>query len=470
MRKLFMILRIGAIFVGLALASNASLKESRAVTFSKDVAPILYRSCAQCHRPGDVAPFSALTYKDVRPWARSIREKVVTREMPPWHADPRYGDFTNNARLSRKEIDTLVAWVDQGADEGDPADLPSVPESVEGWRIGKPDLIFAMPQDYTVNPGDADKYVQALVQTRFKEDRWVQAAEIRPGNKRVVHHAIAHVITPEMIAKTRAGNPGGLTEGEPSIFYKTGGLSRVRPEAPVIDDGAVHQSGGSVFRWRGDEQASDVRSILLAGYAPGKEPDIYPPGAAKLVPAGSIILLQLHYSSFLGSPGKLEKDRSSIGLVFAKGPVEKRVETLTIQNHFFRIPQGASNHRVSASYLFDRDVSVISYMPHMHLRGKAMTYEAVYPDGRRETLLSVPRFNFNWQLMYTLKRPVMIPKGTKLVVTGTFDNSRGNKYNPNPTIDVRWGEFTSDEMMIGWLDYFVPNATTPELSVWRGDR
>jgi hypothetical protein len=449
----------------LILALRSSGAAGREVTYSRDVAPIFYKRCADCHRPGDIAPFSVLTYKDVRPWARSIREKVLTREMPPWHADPRYGEFRNDARLSQKEIDTIVAWVDQGAKEGDPKDLPPLPEFINGWHIGKPDVVLSMAEEYTVEPNAPDNYINFFIPTNFKEDKWIQAAEIHPGNKKVVHHVIAFIQTPEMIARLRDPNQRRSSlGGAQSIFYKDGTLFRVKMDAPVIDDGANAPNGGSVFKRRIGEEGTDPFSILLAGYAPGKDPDIYPAGMAKKVPAGSVIMLQMHYSSFRGALDKPEKDRTSVGLIFAKEPPQKRVMTLGVQNHYFKIPPGAENHEVTASYTFDRDVQLLDYMPHMHLRGKDMKYEVIYPDGKRETLLWVPKFSFNWQTMYRLKNPVNIPKGTRMIITAHFDNSPKNKYNPDPTKAVRWGDPTYDEMMIGWMDYLIPNTTQPDVA------
>jgi hypothetical protein len=454
-----------AVLIARVAGGSASASANREVTFTRDVAPILFKKCAECHRPNDVAPFSLLTYKDARPWARAIREKVITREMPPWHADQRYGDFSNDARLSQKDIDTIVTWVDQGAPEGDPKHLPPIPKYIDGWRIGTPDQIFSMSEEYIIEPGAPDDYFVFTIPTRFKEDKWIQAAEIRPSNRRLVHHAIAHILTPQTIARSRQGNigSGAKTEDEPPIFYRQGSLSRVKMDAPVIDDGARAVNGGSLFKRRASDEGSDLFSILLTSYAPGKGPDVYDLGMAKKVPAGSVIVLQIHYSSFRGSLDKPEKDRTSVGLIFAKEPPANRVVTLTVPNHFFKIPPGDDNHEVTASYIFEEDVRLINYMPHMHLRGKDMKYEALYPDGRRETLLWVPRFNFNWQATYYLKKPISIPKGTKAIVTAHFDNSARNKYNPDPKRAVRWGDPTYDEMMIGWMEYVVPNSRKNEI-------
>lgn len=439
-------------------ASTATLDKPE-VTFSKDVAPIFYQRCAECHRPNDMAPFSVLTYKDVQPWVESIRERVTAKEMPPWHADSGYGEFLNDRRLKPEEIETIATWVSQGAKEGNPEDLPPAPKLVRGWKMGKPEYVLGMSEPYTIEAHSPDSYVYVTFPTKFKEDKWVQAAEILPGNGRVVHHVIAHVLTPEAVSSgaKRDNAEFPQAENEPTIFYKQGSLSRVRMNAPVIDDGANAPNGGSVFKRRTDDGAAGY-SVLLASYAPGKGPDIYPPGTAKLIPAGSNIVLQIHYSTFHGDFKTPQTDRTIVGLIFAKEPPEKRAVTFTVPNQFFKIPAGAANHKVTAAYTFDREVQLISYMPHMHLRGKDMKYEVVFPDGRRETLLWVPKFEFNWQTVYRLKHPITIPKGTRIIVTAHFDNSAKNEHNPDPTKAVRWGDPSYDEMMIGWIEYVVANS------------
>ncbi|MEP6912297.1 MAG: cytochrome c [bacterium] len=440
-------------------SANSGTSDKNEVTFSKDVARIFYQHCAECHRPNDMAPFSVLNYKEVLPWAESIREKVQAREMPPWHADSRYGEFLNDRRLSPEEIETIATWVDQGAKDGNPEDLPPAPQFVRGWKMGKPDYVLAMSEAYTIAAHSPDSYVYVTFPTKFKEDKWVQAAEILPGNGSVVHHVIAHVLTPETVTsgKKRENAEFPQADNAPSIFYKQGSLSRVKMDAPVIDDGANAPNGGALFNHRTGDGAAGF-SMLLASYAPGKGPDIYPPGTAKLIPAGSTIVLQIHYSSFHGSIETPQQDRTIVGLIFAKEPPERRAVTFTVPNHFFKIPAGAANHKVTAAYTFERDVQLISYMPHMHLRGKDMRYEVVFPDGRRQTLLWVPKFEFNWQTVYRLKNPMMIPKGTRIIVTAHFDNSAKNEHNPDPTKAVRWGDPSYDEMMIGWIEYVVSNS------------
>jgi hypothetical protein len=456
-RVYVLLLAIFCLIVGLTYlpVSNASdVKSKAAVTFTKDVAPIIYKNCAGCHKPNDIGPMSLLTYKEARPWARSIKEKVATRAMPPWSADPGHGDFSNDTRLSQSDIDTIVAWVDQGAKEGNSRDLPAMPAFSDQWEIGKPDVVLSMPREHEISGQGSDDYIYFRVPTNFTEDKWIQAAEFRPGNKRVVHHAVVFIETPEMIAmaKASARRRGQPVEGEqaPSvfegsghqIFQKDGTLRRVKSEAPVIDDGCSVSHGGSLGGGTG--------GALLCVYAPGRNADIWPEGTAKRVPAGSNLIFQMHYSK---TTGNTEKDRTSLALVFARKPVEKMILSQDVTNFFFQIPAGAENHEASACYTFARDVQLVSYMPHMHVRGKSMKYEVIYPDGRRETLLQVSHYNFNWQTLYKLKKPLAVPKGTRMVVTASFDNSSKNKYNPDPKRTVRFGEPTYDEMLVGFVDY-----------------
>src|SRR6185503_2703361 len=427
-------------FIAVPSTSAGDTKSGRAITFNKDVAPIFFKNCATCHRQGELAPMSLLTYKDARPWARSIKEKVVTRQMPPWHADPQYGHFINDARLGQEEIDPIAAWADGGAKEGSPKDLPPAPAFVAGWKVGKPDVVFTMKEEYTLAAAGSDEYINFTMPTNFKEDVWVQAAEINPGNNRVVHHVIAFVQTPQMIAQG-----GRKPPGPQSIFYEDGTLVRVKQDAPVFDDTCDSPSGGFA---RGSGQ--EGLGFPLCFYAPGKDVDVYQEGMAKLVPKGSKIVIQVHYSK---TTGKLEKDRTSVGLILAKAPPQQVVTSFGVLNHYFKIPPGADNHEVKGCYTLSRDVELLDFLPHMHVRGKDMKYEVLYPDGRRETLISVPRYDFNWQTLYRLEKPLLLPKGSKLIVTAHFDNSEKNKSNPDPTKTVRFGDPTYDEMMIGYFDF-----------------
>jgi copper type II ascorbate-dependent monooxygenase-like protein len=446
---------------GLVVFSSVSAASGRKeVTFNKDVAPIFYSKCIECHRSNDIAPMSLVSYKEVRPWARSIKEKVVTREMPPWSPDPKYGQFKNDHRLNQEDIDTIVAWVDQGAKEGEAKELVPAPEFASGgWQLGQPDVVIAPKEQYTVQPNTPDTIQNFIVPSNLKEDKWVTAAEILPGNKRIVHHVIAFIQTPEMVADFQQGRGRARAMLKSDVFYRDGTLVKVKADAPVVDDGCGAPNGGSAFPRPSVAEGGDAFGLFLAGYAPGKGLDVFPAGTAVKLPAGSIIVFQMHYSSFRGKFDEAQKDNTRLGLHFAKTPPSRQLHTVGIQNHYFKIPAGNDNHEVTACYTFDSDIHITGYMPHMHLRGKDMRYDAIYPDGRRETLLSVPKFSFNWQTMYYLKNPVLIPKGTKVIVTAHFDNSTKNKYNPDATKDIRWGDPTYEEMMIGWFNYYVDSPT-----------
>ena len=464
-KKLVLVLFIAAaaaVAFGTLDTSANNTKTKKEVTFSKDVAPIFYKNCAECHRPNDIAPFSLITYKESRPWAKSIKEKVVSREMPPWSPDPKYGEFANDCRLAQKDIDTVVAWVDGGAKEGNAKDLPPMPEMLKGgYSIGKPDVEFQLPEEWTVEVNAPDNYINFWVPTNFKEDRWIQAAEILPGNRKVVHHVIAFMQSPKVAEERMKAEKEGVKRAEGrGTQYWDGTLRRTKMDAPVIDDScAPRQDAGRRVPGGGGGGGNPEaqEGALLAGYAPGKAADVLPAGMAKRVPAGSYIMFQMHYSAFAGGLSKPEKDRTRIGLIFAKEPPDKMLITAAVANASFKIPAGADNHEVKACMTVPTDMDLVTYMPHMHMRGKDMRYDVIYPDGKQDTLLNVPQFNFNWQTMYYLKKPVRLPKGTKVIVTAHFDNSKKNKYNPDPSKEVRWGDPTYDEMMIGWFDIIIDN-------------
>lgn len=392
----------------LSRASNAKV----APTFNKDIAPIFAQNCMSCHRPGEIAPMSLLTYKEVRPWAKAIREQVAKREMPPWHADPQHGQWSNDRRLSQKEIDTILAWVEGGAAEGAAKDLPPTPKFATGWQIGEPDAIFQMPTEFTVPATGAVSYQYFTVPTNFKEDRYVTAMEARAGALEVVHHIVIYVREPGTGA---------------------------RPT-----------------------QRQDIGTGLLGALSPGMTPFIAQAGTAKLIKAGSSLVFQMHYTP----SGKEMKDRSLVGLKFAKAPVAKVITTTAAWDPHFRIPPGAPNHEVKAYYEVEQDIEIVSLMPHMHVRGKDYTYRAIYPDGRTEILLSVPRYDFNWQVYYYPKQPIRLPKGTKIEGLAHYDNSTRNALNPDPNKEVRFGEQTWEEMMNGFFDYIVvaPSATKGAVS------
>ncbi len=447
-----------AAFVLSSQVTSAGGPSGKEITFAKDVAPILNKSCSECHRPGEAAPFSTLTFAGVRPWAKAIREKVLVQSMPPWHADPHYGVWANDRHLTQPEIDTIVRWVDGGAKEGNPKDLPAAPQFPEGWSIGKPDIVIQMPEQFTLEASGPDEYQYFVVDPGFKEDVYVQRAEARPGNRKIVHHIIAFIQSPNASSRQRPNLSKEEIEKlrskmeKDSPTYREGFLVRTKADAPVFDDGCSAPNGGRLNRLdRGQDMENGQ---LLAGYAPGMNQAIWEPGTVKRIPAGSKILFQLHYSKAAGS---VQTDRSSVGLIFSKTAPKNLVRTYGISNNAFLIPPGADNHRVTACWTANEDVHIINFMPHLHLRGKAVEYRAFYPDGRSEILLNVPRYDFSWQTVYYFKEPKALPKGTRIMVTGYFDNSTKNKYNPDATKVVRYGEPTYDEMMIGWMDYTLDN-------------
>ena len=422
-------LALGAISVWLTSAATAPSP----VTFNKDVLPVMQKRCQTCHRPGEVAPMSFLTYSDVRPWAKAIREAVLTRKMPPWFADPHYGKFVNDRSLTKEEIDTLVSWVDGGSREGDAKDAPPPVEWVDGWSIGKPDAVFEMPHDFDVPAAGTIEYQYIVIPSGFTKDTWVQAAEARPGNRKLVHHIIAFVRPP---------GSKWLQEAKPGV-----------PFVPVSKKGDGNKDGekkGTAKKKRNDEGQDDSAATpeLLIGFAPGLVPMTLPSGQAKLVAAGSDFIFQLHYTA----TGKAGTDRSRIGVIFAKEPPKERIFTANATNSKFVIPPGDPAYKVDSSITLQQDAYLVDVMPHMHFRGKDFEYRLVYPTGESETVLSVPHYDFNWQLFYYYTKPILMPKGTKIECTAHFDNSPNNRYNPDPKAEVRWGDQTWEEMMIGWFD------------------
>jgi hypothetical protein len=412
---------------------------AQSVTFNKDVAPILYKNCAVCHHPNDIAPMSLLTYKEARPWSAAIRQAVVRREMPPWHADPNVGEYLNDSRLSEQDIATIVNWVKAGSPEGDPDDLPAAPVFQNGWHI-KPDLILSIPET-TVAAGDQDDYEYIYVPTNFTEDRWIQAAEVVPGDRRVVHHATVSVVSGADAAKLLASHGGA--ESVDKFHFRTGKVNHMKPDAPVQDDGC------SPTEALPNPTLGSLNHVP-AIYLPGHLAEVRPPGYALKIASGSYLQFQVHYSNRLG---KQVSDKTSIGLIFAKEPVKHEVAQYEIWNNWFLIPPGDGNHKVTSCYVVPKDLEVVAYTAHMHFRGKSMKTEAIYPDGRHEIIFNVPRYDFRWQETYFLKNQYLMPKGTKVITTAYFDNSSNNPLNPDPTKSIRWGEPSTEEMMGFWLAF-----------------
>jgi hypothetical protein len=408
-------------------------------TFSKDVAPILYNRCVSCHRPGEAAPMSLISYQETRPWASSIRRMVVNRLMPPWTADPQFGHFRGDARLSDAEIETITLWSNSGAREGDPKDLPKLPQFTEGWQIGKPDIVFEMPVAFDIPASGIIPLQSFDVPTNFKEDVWVQAAEARYGDAPHVHHIVVSVIPPPERAKREASVidiqsiqlPGQETAERPRRAPRP-----AQNAAP--SDGGLPTAGGMI-------------ALPLVNKALGEEPPVFPEGTGRLIPAGSTIRFGMHYTSN-GVPGQ---DRSKVGLILAKNRPLKEVRQTAVTNNLFVIPPGDPNYEVIGEGTFKANVKVLSVHGHMHLRGKDMTYVVTYPDGRSETIFRIPRWDYLWQQEFWLKEPLALPKGSKLRVIAHFDNSAANPLNPDPKARLTWGDQTWDEMMGGFIQYII---------------
>jgi hypothetical protein len=448
-------LSLALVAMGHAQAPNrAAATDPSAPTFTRDVAPIMFTKCASCHRPGEVAPMALLSFADARPWASAIKQKVSTRAMPPWHADPAHGRFRNDLRLSDREIDTIVKWVDGGAREGDPSALPALPKFPEGWQIGKPDAVFEMTQDFDVPTSGEIAYQYFEVPTNFTEDKWMQAGEVRAGDRSHVHHIIVYVrepgrtVRPNVVTVRPIINAAATPPAAPAL-ERVAAAAVTAAQRPVVPaaQGAGRPPGG------GD--------AMLVNWAVGEDAPVHLPGTAKRIPAGSTLIFQVHYTT----NGKAGRDRSRIGLVFAKEPPQREIRTGLISNPVFAIPPGADSHQVEAEATFTDDVKIWSMHPHMHLRGKDMTYTATYPDGRSEILLRVPKYDFGWQTDYWLAQPLSVPKGTKIRVSAHFDNSPANRANPDPKATVRWGDQTWEEMMIGFFTYTVEGASAQQASV-----
>ena len=435
-------LGVAMIAIGFGVLAHAGATEP---VFTSDVAPILYKHCVVCHHPNDIAPMSLMTYSEVKPWAAAIREAVLTRKMPPWLADPRYGHWSNDARLSDAEIAVIRAWTSGAKPEGDEKLMPAAPTFHDGWKIGTPDVVIAIPP-HKLDATGPDEYTYISVPTGFTEDRWVAAAELRPGNRRIVHHAHVFVEDPPEPAKTMAAKPPDPARAFTQwIQIHRDSLTFVRPDAPVIDDGCAIDDNG---RFPGSK-ASEL-GTLISSYLPGREPDVYPEGTARLIRAGSNLKFQIHYSRTTGKP---ETDATSVGLIFAKQPPKQVARRIDLANHMFLIPAGDPGQEVTECHTFRKDMYITSLTPHMHLRGKAMRFTMTYPDGHSETLLDVPAYDFNWQITYRTAQPIFIPAGSRLKIDAHFDNSVNNPRNPDPTRTIRWGEASETEMMDGWVEF-----------------
>ncbi len=462
MKRLSIILLVSLVAVVTLVAKR---NQAAGVTFTRDVAPIIFNKCSICHRPGEVAPMPLTSYQEVRPWSKAIREEVAERTMPPWFADPHKSTlkFGNDRRLTQKEIDTIVAWVDAGAPKGDDKDLPAMPKFTPGWTFGEPDLIIEMPIDFEV-PAEGELPMQNFyVPVPFNEERWVEKVELRPGNPAVVHHSIANVV--RLPEGTKVVDGKAVRDGAASAALnsqsarETGGLSE----------------GGSREVFLSQDSFTRAGAFKLVGQAPGKGFESHYPGTAKRILPGMYVQFNMHYQP----SGRVEKDRSRLGLWFAKKPVTYEVLTKGVTDTIFiggkelsetrmingkevkirgripNIPPNVDNWEISGEVTLKEAITLYAFAPHMHLRGKDIKYTLVWPDGRQQVLLDVPKFDFNWQLHYELAEPLKIPAGSKMVAVAHYDNSIKNRYNPAPNKEVFWSEQSWDEMFIPWFEYTV---------------
>jgi len=424
--------------ISLILLMTGPVALASGPTYYKDIVPVLQRNCQSCHRSGEAAPMSFLDYPSTRPWAKAIKSAVQVKKMPPWSADPNASHkFANDRSLSEADRNTLIAWVDAGAPEGNSKDAPKPIDFVEGWNIGKPDVVYTMPHEFQVPASGTVEYQYVVIPTGLTEDKWVQMSEIRPSNRSVVHHVIAFI---------RPKGSKWLAEAQPGIPFVPGRDLRQLAAGPPDSQADAQLRAGQI-----------LPGEMLVGYAPGMPAQVFEPGTAKLLPAGADLVFQLHYTA----GGQETVDQSSVGLVFAKAPPQRRALTVTAANVFLAIPPGDPNYKVDAQITLRDDSEMVSLMPHMHLRGKDFVYKVVYPTGETSTLLSVPKYDFNWQLVYVLDKPLALPKGSRIECTAHFDNSINNPYNPNPKATVHFGDQTWDEMMIGFFDVTIPALADP---------
>jgi mono/diheme cytochrome c family protein len=402
----------GCLTAAMFLLTDSGLLRAETPTFDKDIAPIVFKNCAVCHRTGEVAPFSLLTYHDVSKRAKQIARVTGGGIMPPWKAEAGFGEFSNDRHLTPQQIAVIQQWVSSGAAEGDAADLPATPKFPEGWTLGTPDVVLEPDEDYTLAAEGGDLYRCFVIPTKLAEDHYISALEVRPGNRKVVHHVIVH--------------------------FDTTGRAR---ELDALDPGPGYTSFGGVgFKSSG----------MIGGWAPGNYPSFLPDGIGRFLPKNADLVVQVHYHR----SGKVETDRTKVALYFAKGPVDKRIRSRPLAKLALRIPAGDSNYVVHASMPVLFNVTAYRVTPHMHLLGREMKVTATLPDGTLVPLVHVQNWDFNWQTGYDFKTPLRLPAGSRVDLEARYDNSSGNPVNPNnPPRLVTWGEQTTDEMCIAFLSF-----------------
>jgi hypothetical protein len=414
---------------GLAVHQGNSSKAAPAAapTFFRDVLPILQEHCQRCHRSGEIAPMPLTTYGETKSWARQIAQDTRSKRMPPWFADPCCGHFAGDPSLTEAQITTLSAWAETRA-PGDARDAPAAPRWTEGWNISPPDVVLKMPKPVAI-PAEGDvEYTYEIVPTDFTEDKWIRMSEIRPSSRQYVHHAVVYI-------------------RPPGSKWLRGAPINTPFTASSLNDPALQH------------QAHETTSDLLLVYAPGSSPDRWPDGMAKFIPAHSDLVFQMHYTT----KGQAGNDQTSVGLVFAKSRPAQRVLTLQLANDHdpVPIPPNTENYRVEVHGTLPNDAVLLSFFPHMHLRGKRFEYNLLRPDHTVETLLRV-NYDFYWQLSYRLAEPRPIKAGSTLQAVAWYDNSANNAHNPDPDSPVMWGDQTYNEMMVGFFDVAVPASVDKE--------
>ena len=420
---------LGATAAAAGQAPAAKPDAPKVPTYAKDVAPILYTHCTSCHRPGEIAPMSLLTYADVRPYARDIRDKIADGVMPPWHTDMPHGTFLNERGLTDQEKATIFRWVANGAPKGDLEAAPGAPRYPEGWSIGEPDAVFQMQEEYRIPAEGTIAYEYFYIPTNFTEPKWVQAIEVRPGNRAVVHHVLVNYKAKPDLQRA------------PALKFNT------EWQKPAQGETGTRPAN------RGD----NVPARLIGTYAPGTNPQVFRPGTALRLEPGGVIELQMHYTA----NGEASTDRTKVGFVFSKDASPREVRASQFYNTTLVIPAGARDVPINGEVEFLQDATVWGLFPHTHVRGKKWEYVLQLPDGTKKTILSVPRYDFNWQTYYMFKEPLQVPKGARILSTAWYDNSDANRSNPDPTATVKWGDQTWEEMQYSGLLFSPSRPATP---------
>ncbi len=443
-RLVQMVAIAGISVIGIALArTSAPAARLADPTFAKDVAPILYKNCTTCHRPGGMGPFTLLEYDTAKTKLDEMYDAVKGGVMPPWHAEGAHGVFSNDRRLSDTEKDVILRWISTGAKPGDMKDLPPKPVYTTSWTLGTPDAVVSMPDEFTIPASGTVEYQYFEVPTNFTEDKWIQSIEIKPGAREVVHHVLvfARVPTPPNAAPPTpppAAAPGATPAPRPAPLFIRPRDQAIPPDPPRVD--TLHAPRNAL-------------GTLIGTETPGNVAMQFPKGAALRIRAGTILTFQMHYTAH----GHQMNDRTSVGFHFAKEMPDEEIFASQFLNGSLKLPAGAKDVAVPAEITAGQPVRIWGMMPHTHLRGTRWQYTLVKPDSTSEVILDVPHYDFNWQTYYMFAKPLDIPAGSKIKSMAWYDNSASNKSNPDPTKEVKWGDQTWEEMQYTGFLYSVPS-------------